>query len=242
MVNINTILNYLITHCLIKFNKTNIISDMKKYIQLFISGFISGLFIGLAGLAYILCNVYVPSFSVLGAFIFPFGLLLICILKTDLFTGKIGFAFDDKSLSTIRMIIMLFSNLLASLLFGLLSYFIFQENESVIEFITNLSKTKLDILNINSLRLIARSILCGILVYLAVYLFKKLESPFLKFISVMIPIFFFVLCGFDHCIANMFYFSFAMNFQWVTLLAIIIAIFGNSCGALLIHYSLKYIL
>ncbi len=214
---------------------------MKTYFKTFVSSLLAGLFIGFAGLAFLLIS-YLPNSSPLfGALIFPFGLILVCLCKTDLFTGKIGFAFNDKELTIIKLLIILVGNLLAAFLFGLLGHFIFSKNQDLLAFTNNLVKIKTDILNISSLTLFFKATICGALVYLAVYLYKTIENHLLKIIGTYIPIFFFVLFGFDHCIANMFYFAFSFSFTPSMILSLLIAIIGNSFGALVINFAFRFI-
>lgn len=213
---------------------------MKK-IKYLVSGFLSGFIIGLGGLCYTLANAYSTLGSIIGALIFPFGLFLICVLQIDLYTGKIGFVFSDKSITPLRLVLMLIGNLLGASLIGILCYLIFKDNQTIFPVITQIASKKLDLFNINLLYFSIKSILCGMMVFLAVHLYKKSSSDFMKFISVLIPIFIFVLCGFEHCIADMFYFTFALKFNLEMLVAIVISIIGNSLGALILYFILNFI-
>ena len=73
--------------------------------------------------------------------------------------------------------------------------------------------------------------------YLAVELYKKKSNS----LYVIMPIMIFILCGFDHCIANMYYF--AINpvpaFQLRTLFFFVINIIGNSIGSIEVRYLLN---
>ena len=51
----------------------------------------------------------------------------------------------------------------------------------------------------------------------------------------------FILCGFEHCVANMFYFSVARSWSFKTILYIFIMILGNSIGSILIALYDRYI-
>ena len=55
------------------------------------------------------------------------------------------------------------------------------------------------------LRALLRGVLCNFLVCIAVWMSQVGESAAEKFIGLYGPIFVFVLCGFEHSIANMFY-------------------------------------
>lgn len=213
-----------------------------KELKYFISGILAGFIIGLGGLCFILTKTYlIASGQVVGALIFPIGLFLICVMGLDLYTGKIGFVFKDKTITISRLLLMLTGNLVGSVLMGTISYLIFKDNTAVMNVIKTLVEAKSDIGGINVLVFSIKSILCGMMVFLAVHLYKKASSDFMKFISVLIPIFIFVLCGFEHCIADAFYFSFNLSFNINTLILMIFSIVFNSVGSLIL-YGITYFL
>ena len=51
----------------------------------------------------------------------------------------------------------------------------------------------------------------------------------------------FILCGFEHCVANIFYFSVARFWSFKTILYTFIMILGNSIGSILIALYDRYI-
>ena len=55
----------------------------------------------------------------LGPFLFSFGLLGVCVLGANLFTGKCGFLIEDK-IKPLHLLLILLVNLVAGYLFGLL--------------------------------------------------------------------------------------------------------------------------
>ena len=70
--------------------------------------------------------------------------------------------------------------------------------------------------------------------YLAVNNYKKSEDVIKKYLSIFLSVIVFILCGFEHCIANMFYFSVAEVWSLKSFFPIIIMIIGNSLGAIFI--------
>ena len=95
-------------------------------------------------------------------------------------------------------------------------------------------------LNDNYLSIFILSIFCGILMYFAVNGFKKLND-FSRFIIVYLGVVVFILCGFEHCIANMYYFSVADVWSLNTLGYVGIMILGNSIGAFILPLFNLYI-
>ena len=90
------------------------------------------------------------------------------------------------------------------------------------------------------MKLFAGSVLCGVCVYVAVFCFKLFKQWWLKVIGIFIPIFIFVYFGFNHCVANMFYFAFGWNYgNPLSYLNLLIVTLGNSLGAIALNELIK---
>ena len=85
----------------------------------------------------------------------------------------------------------------------------------------------------NYLSIFILSVLCGILMYIAVNNFKKEEDSIIKYLSIFICVVVFILCGFEHCIANMYYISLAKAWAFKSAISMLFMIFGNSFGAII---------
>lgn len=83
---------------------------------------------------------------------------------------------------------------------------------------------------------------CGILMFIAVETYKTSSNKLSQILSVFLSISIFILCGFEHCIANIFYFSFAHIFSRAAALRILIVVIGNSLGSLFISLLKRKIL
>ena len=75
-----------------------------------------------------------------------------------------------------------------------------------------------------------RAVFCGVLMYTAVEIFKEKKTPL--GIIFCIPVF--ILCGFEHSIADMFYFGASGIFSAKILTFELAAIFGNTVGSLIL--------
>ena len=75
---------------------------------------------------------------------------------------------------------------------------------------------------------------CGILVYLAVEGFKKIDNNFGKYVVLVLSIGGFIVCGFEHSIANMFYYFLNGSYSLSALLSILLCVLGNSIGGVFI--------
>lgn len=78
-------------------------------------------------------------------------------------------------------------------------------------------------------------IFCGALMYIAVEGYKQTKNPVILFMGVAT----FILCGFEHCIADMFYISVASMWSGRALLCIAVISLGNAAGGMLIPLAKK---
>ncbi len=152
--------------------------------------------------------------SPIGPVIFAFGLLGVCYLGLNLFTGKCGFLFEDK-LPGRDLAVILGVNLAAGYLCGLLFRL---ADPSLIE----AAAAKVASWDV-SLSFFVRSFLCGVIMYLAVKMYKK-GTP----LGILFGVPLFIFCGFQHCIANVITMGAAAAFSWSLLLAVL----GNFTGSL----------
>lgn len=168
--------------------------------------------------------------KVIGASLFSIGLFGVLIYNLNLYTGKIGYLITNFNLKYIKeLIITLIGNFIGACSVGfILRYTRIYDNiykKSLI-----LANTKL---NDNILSIFILSIFCGLLMYYAVNGFKK-QTDFGKYLVVYLGVAVFILCGFEHCIANMYYFSVADIWSLKTLGYTGIMVLGNSIGSFII--------
>lgn len=157
----------------------------------------------------------------LGPFLFSLGLLGVCYMGQNLFTGKCGFLIEDK-IKIADLLTILLINLLAGYLLGLLYSIVDAE---VVK--NAIAKVKTwDI----SLSFFIKSVLCGVIMYIAVYMYRK-TTP----LGIIFGIPLFIFCGFQHCIANIITMGVARAWNW----SITICILGNFIGSLLMWYISK---
>ena len=154
----------------------------------------------------------------IGPIIFAFGLLGVCYMGLNLFTGKCGFLIEDKIKIT-DLIIILIINLISGYLFGLLFRV---ADSSLIEVAINKVNTW-DV----SISYFVKSLLCGCIMYIAVYMYRK-NTP----LGIIYGIPLFIFCSFQHCIANIITLGVAFTFD----LSILICILGNFVGSLFVWF------
>lgn len=207
---------------------------MKKYILSLFKGVLAGLAIGLGGFLYILMIHYVSGElgKVLGSILFAVGLFIVCTFSLHLYTGKIGVIYEGKQSKEfyICLPIMLVGNALGAFSLGYICFAIFRNTE-VMNTVNSvcLSRTTLYTFN-DYLSLFIRSMLCGLCVYLAVKAFNLARLKPIGIILLILFVFIFVYSGFQHCIANMYYFGFGNHINTYTFINLLFCILFNSIG------------
>ena len=208
-----------------------------RFLKAFIFGIFAGLAIGLGSLVYTVVSAYATSTPgmVLASALFSVGLILVCTLGLQLYTGKVGVVFDAETkrevgFNAICLPIMLAGNAIGAFGLGMLCHPIFMNVTDVANRILAISQGKTA-----SDTVFLQGILCGALVYIAVYFYKNLQNFAMKIIGIITAVTLFVYCGFQHCIANMFYFGMAFNWNINMLWNLLIVILTNSIGALLVR-------
>ena len=161
----------------------------------------------------------------IGAMLFSVALLCICYRGYYLYTGKIGYAVTEhKKSDIVSLAVGLVGNLFTAYFLGLMLSFMIPALKTAA---VSLCAAKLA-LTIPSV--FVRALFCGVLMYLAVSIFREKKS--VLGIIFCVPVF--ILSGFEHSIADTFYFGAAGVFGWRFLLFTAAAVAGNSLGAMIL--------
>jgi formate transporter len=188
-------------------------------IKSIILGIMAGMFIAIGGFAaslasHSISNVGVAKF-VAGA-IFPVGLILIVICGADLFTGSCLMVVPcaEKKVSIKRLFInwgiIYLSNFIGAFIFALLIHETKVLDANNYMFGGYVLKTAINKASLTFGQSLASGILCNILVSLAVWISFAGKDIASKAIAVWFPIMAFIVGGFEHCVANMYYFTIAL--------------------------------
>jgi formate transporter len=197
---------------------------MTSFTKEYIKAILAGVMIGLSGFVYLSVEN-----KIIGSFLFSFGLITILSQGWSLYTGKIGYITKN----TAKYIpVWLFGNYIGT-------YFVavgaqLTNPVDIYQQATILCQAKL----LQSWpAVLTLSILCGIMMMLAVDGYRHTLGSHL--ILVIMPIMIFILSGFEHSIANMFYYNLTSIWSWKAMGYIFINIVGNAVGALIIQYFNK---
>ncbi len=192
---------------------------VRKILKDIVYGFLAGVMISIGCAVYLACqNKYV------GAIMFSVALLTICYKGYNLYTGRIGFIVNSHSKDDFQGLLLgLLGNTLATMAFGaLLGLALPSLKETAIIVVgAKLTQTFVSAL--------IRATFCGILMYIAVSLYR--EKKTIVGIVFCIPVF--ILSGFEHSIADMGYFAVAGEWSIKGFGYIWTIILGNSIGAML---------
>lgn len=188
----------------------------KPILKLLVSGLLAGAAISFGGIS---SNVAVHAIGnaglakfVAGA-IFPVGLMIIVLLGGELFTGDCLMINDvlKKRCSVASMIrtlcLVWISNFVGALLIVFLNYSSGQYDMSQGLLGAYTIKVALGKVNLSVGQCITSGILCNILVCIAVLMAGAARDIDGKIWAVFFPILAFVLGGYEHCVANMYYIS-----------------------------------
>jgi len=189
--------------------KIGIAKVSRDNFQVIVLSLLAGMFIGLGYYGYIViaggANGSIFG-KLLGAAVFPIGLVMIIIAGGELFTGNclVTLGFMDRhykiKLVIKNLIIVFIGNFIGALFLVTLIYFS-NVTGSTKNFIVELGEIKVGYSFIEAL---SKGILCNILVSLAVYMSYAAKTVSGKIIVASLPILLFVISGFEHSVANMF--------------------------------------
>lgn len=196
--------------------------------KIFVNGIMAGVFIGIAGTVYL--AVPIP---IVGAFLFGFGLLTILCNNFKLFTGAVGYlASQGRNTPAYLWTLALIwgGNLLGCFAVGTTMRY---SRVAVLSGIVAKAQTICAAKTADSWSsLLILAFFCGILMYLAVDTFKRELPPVIRLINVFLCVMVFILSGFEHCIANMYYFSVAGIWSVNNLGLILLMTLGNALGGM----------
>ncbi len=182
--------------------------------KMILMGIMAGAFIAFGGAtsstaAHAIENVGVSR--IVAGSIFPVGLMLIVFLGGELFTGNCLIIMDvlDRRVTWTELVrdlvIVYFSNLIGALLVDVLIIFSGNLNYSGSLLGAYTIKVAIGKIAVTPIQGITSGILCNVLVCLAVLTATSATDIAGKVWAIFFPICAFVVGGFEHCVANMFY-------------------------------------
>lgn len=181
---------------------------------------LAGMAIGLGCIAFVSVeNRY------MGAFLFSIGLLTICGMEWSLFTGKLCRCRN----SVLDMIKIWVGNLVGSVVMAAGYYGACGKMESAAAVITaKLQKPPL--------AAFISGMLCEMCIYIAVIGYREVKSDIGKYLAIILGVMVFILAGFEHCVADMFYIAASGHFvHTYGFLFLLLVTAGNITGAFVMN-------
>lgn len=196
----------------------------------------SGIMIGIGGTAFLLAlELFGIWGKLIGSFLFSLGIYSILTYEMRLFTGMVASIPKMGLKNTWRLPICFIGNAVGVAIIALIVVFTPLSS-------TVITQSKLIIANKLGaenwvLSSIGSGIFCGMLITLSVWSVKHCPKKGLSAsFGVTFPIVVFAFCGFDHSVANLFYFLLSGTCSWQGFGYEMCCILGNVLGGVILPY------
>ena len=187
-------------------------------LKLTIDGVKAGIMIAIGGSVFLSCES-----RYVGAVLFSVALLFICFKGYSLFTGKVGYIPEKHDKEAVKILLCgLLGNAISTVGLGFaISYALPALHETALAICTAKLTQQL-------MQTLIRAFFCGVLMYMAVSCYR--EKGTVAAIFFCVPVF--ILSGFEHSIANMFYFGVSGIITMESVFYIFVVIIGNALGGM----------
>ncbi|WP_400232346.1 formate/nitrite transporter family protein [Methanomethylophilus alvi] len=199
---------------------------IQHYMKCFLRAILAGIAIGLGGCIFM--GMVTSEYKWVGAILFSIGLFTVFTFRLDLYTGKVGYAVENKPSYLVDLVVIIFGNFVGALIIG--QMIPMPEAAEVLIVDAKLGG------DIDWWRVFCKGVFCGMLMFIAADYYKTQKKYLATFVCVPV----FILAGFEHSIADMFYFCASGTFTLDAFLFILVVIVGNAVGGILIPLCKKY--
>ena len=199
-----------------------------KPLGTFVRGIAAGIAICLGSIAFLAVDN-----KVVGAVLFSAGLFLVLTQKYALFTGLVPYLPEKGGSGVIEALIALCGNAVgacaAGSAIGLTRLGIVEKAQTLIDVKANDSLLSIFIL----------AVFCNAVIFYAVDLYRNHEHKIAKYLGTLLLIPVFILCSYEHCVANMCYMAIAGVYSAQALCMLGVAIAGNTVGGIAFYLLTK---
>ena len=199
---------------------------IQHYMKCFLRAILAGIAIGLGGCIFM--GMVTSEYKWVGAILFSIGLFTVFTFRLDLYTGKVGYAVENKPSYLVDLVVIILGNFVGALIIG--QMIPMPEAAEVLIVDAKLGG------DIDWWRVCGKGVFCGMLMFIAADYYKTQKKYLATFVCVPV----FILAGFEHSIADMFYFCASGTFTLDAFLFILVVIVGNAVGGILIPLCKKY--
>ncbi|MEG1559522.1 MAG: formate/nitrite transporter family protein [Clostridia bacterium] len=195
-----------------------------KILKTIISGVLAGICIAIGG-----CASLSLDSKIAGGIFFTVGLFLVVTYGFKLYTGMVGNIVSEKKTYIFTALLALIGNLIGAFSVGFLVRL--TRLTPLIEKAEALAAAKF---SDGFLSIFILAVFCNILIYFAVDTYKNNKHELGKYLGLLLCVPVFIICSFDHCVANMFYLAAGNAYSLHSFFALLIMILGNTVGGLII--------
>lgn len=192
-----------------------------KISKTFVSAILAGMCIALGGTVFL----SVES-KIVGAALFTLGLFVVCTHGFSLFTGKACYIFDNDRNYALNLITIWLGNLVGT---GIIA------GAVRLTRIAGIAQRAADMCAQKAsdgfLSLFILAVFCNIFIYIAVDGYKSNPHELGKYLALFFGVMGFILCGTEHCVADMFYFWVAGAWSARAIVCLMIISTGNLVGS-----------
>lgn len=207
--------------------------------KVLLKGILSGIVVGIAGTGYLAAYTYTGN-KIIGGLLFSFALVTIVSRNYALYTGRIGYLLPHKKGYLLHILKVLFSNIIGVAIAGLLIRLSGIEINGI-TMVSQATATLNDKLSFKWYQTFILAIFCGILMYIGVDSSKKKIADINKVFLLVGSVIVFLVAGFEHSIATLFYLFLGEIWSLKLIAYIIIMIIGNAVGGIfmnLMHHKI----
>lgn len=190
---------------------------------IFLSAVLAGASIALGGTVFLSVEN-----TVIGSLFFTIGLFVVCTRGLHLFTGKVCYLFDNHASYAKALPVIWLGNLVGTVLVA------------AAEQLTRLAALDERARAICELKLsepllgaFLLAVFCNVMIYIAVEGYRSVPHEIGKYLALFFGVSVFILCGFEHCVANMYYFTMGGAWSARTLGYLLVMTLGNAVGGVI---------
>jgi formate/nitrite transporter FocA (FNT family) len=154
-----------------------------------------------------------------------------------LFTGKVCYVFENDKNYALQLPLIWIGNLIGALGTGFLEMQT-RLAPSLVEKAGSICQVKVSQPLLSAFLL---AILCNIMIYISVEGYKTIPHEVGKYLAIFFGVTVFVICGFEHCVANMYYFTVGQAWSGKAILYLLVMTAGNGVGGVFVPLMRKAI-
>ena len=186
----------------------------------FVSAILAGMAISFGGVVFLSLEN-----KVLGSLFFTVGLFMVCTFGLNLFTGKVCYFFQNDLAFRLNLIVIWLGNLVGTLIVG---------NMVRVSRIAGIAERAASMCAVKTgdsmVSLFILGILCDIFIYVGVESYRSNPHEIGKYLGLFFGVMVFILCGYEHCVADMFYFTVAGAWSAQAVVCLLVITAGNAAG------------